>query len=361
MTFSIGVNIRIGIFGESHAEKIGVIIDGFPKGVAVDEEELRAFMRRRAPGGALSTPRKEKDEVVFESGLTDGVTDGGTITAVIYNTDARPNAYATLTDTPRPGHADYTARVKYGETNMTGGGPFSGRMTAPLCIAGSLCQMWLRAFGVTVGAHIAAIHGAKDAAFDPVSVSAEELDAVKQKAFPVLDDNAGEAMQAEILHAKAAGNSVGGVIECAALGVPAGLGGPLFEGLEGKIAAVVFGIPAVKGVEFGNGFACAELTGLENNDAFTFIGGAVQTKTNRCGGILGGISDGMPLLFRAAFKPTPSIAAEQDTVNLTAKENVKIHVGGRHDPCILHRAVPCVEAAAAVALADILKGSVTNE
>ncbi len=361
MTYSIGETIRIGIFGASHAQKIGVIIDGFPQGVTVDEAELRAFMRRRAPGGALSTPRKEKDEVVFESGLTGGVTNGETITAVIYNTDTRPNAYAALADTPRPGHADYTARLKYGETPMTGGGPFSGRMTAPLCIAGCLCQMWLRSFGVTVGAHIASIHGVKDAAFDPVSVSADQLSAVKLKAFPVLNDKAGEAMQAEILAAKAAGNSVGGVIECAALGVPGGLGGPLFEGLESKISAVVFGIPAVKGVEFGNGFACAELTGLENNDAFVFVDGAVRTQTNRCGGILGGISDGMPLLFRAAFKPTPSIAAGQSTVNLTTKENVTINVGGRHDPCILHRAVPCVEAAAAVAIADILKGSATNE
>ena len=361
MTFSIGEQIRIGIFGESHAPKIGVIINGFPKGVAVDCDELRAFMRRRAPGGRLSTPRQEKDEVVFESGLTDGVTNGEPITAVIYNTDARPGAYASLLDTPRPGHADYTARVKYGAVNMTGGGPFSGRMTAPLCIAGNLCLQWLRGFGVTVGAHIAAVHGVKDAPFDPVSVSVEQLNAVKQKAFPVLDDAAGEAMQAQILRAKAAGNSVGGVVECAALGVPAGLGGPLFEGLEGKIAAVVFGIPAVKGVEFGSGFACAELTGLENNDPFRFEGDAVRTGTNRCGGILGGISDGMPLVFRAAFKPTPSIAAEQDTVNLTTKENVKICVGGRHDPCIVHRAVPCVEAAAAVAIADILKGSVTNE
>ena len=201
----------------------------------------------------------------------------------------------------------------------------------------------------------------KDAAFDPVTVSADQLNAVKQKAFPVLDDRAGEAMQTEILAAKAGGNSVGGVIECAALGVPGGLGGPLFEGLESKLSAAVFGIPAVKGVEFGNGFACAELTGLENNDAFYFDNGLVKTKTNRCGGILGGISNGMPLLFRAVFKPTPSIAAEQDTVNLATKENVKIRIGGRHDPCILPRAVPCVEAAAAVALADVLKGSVANE
>ena len=361
MIYSIGENIRIGIFGESHAEKIGVIIDGFPAGVPVDEDELRAFMRRRAPGGALATPRKEKDKVIFETGLADGVTTGGTITAVIYNTDARPGAYASLSDTPRPGHADYTARLKYGAVNMTGGGPFSGRMTAPLCIAGSLCMQWLRSFGVTIGAHIAAVHGVKDEAFDPVGVNGEQLDAVKQKAFPVVDDAAGETMQAEIISARENGNSVGGVIECAALGVPAGLGGPLFEGLESKISALVFGIPAVKGVEFGNGFACAELTGLENNDAFCFIGEAVQTVTNRCGGILGGIADGMPLLFCAAFKPTPSIAARQDTVNLTTKENVKISVGGRHDPCILPRAVPCVEAAAAVAIADILKGSVTNE
>ena len=361
MIYSIGENIRIGIFGESHAEKIGVVIDGFPKGVPVDEDELRAFMSRRAPGGAFSTPRREKDEVVFESGLTDGVTNGEPITAVIYNTDARPSAYASLLDTPRPGHADFAARLKYGETNMTGGGPFSGRMTAPLCIAGSLCQMWLRSFGVTIGAHIAAVHGVRDEAFDPVGVSDEELNAVKQKAFPVVDDAAGEAMQAEIIAARDAGNSVGGVIECAVLGFPAGQGGPLFEGLESKIAALMFGIPAVKGVEFGNGFACAERTGLENNDAFCYIGETVQTVTNRCGGILGGISNGMPVLFRAAFKPTPSIAAKQDTVNLATKENVKISVGGRHDPCILPRAVPCVEAAAAVALADVLKGSVTNE
>lgn len=360
MIYSIGEHIRIGIFGESHAEEIGVHIDGFPKDFPIDETALRAFLLRRAPSGDISTPRREKDEVHFISGVKNGVTTGETITAVIRNEDARPQAYSSLSDLPRPGHADYTAYCKYGRI-PSGGGAFSGRMTAPLCIAGALCKQWLESFGVTVGAHILSVHGVSDIAFDPVELRAEQLRAVQASSFPVTDEAAGEKMKAEILNAKANGDSVGGVIECAVVGLPVGLGGPLFDGLEGKISAYVFGIPAVKGIEFGNGFACAALTGSENNDSFYCDGNMVKTKTNHCGGILGGISNAMPLLFRAAVKPTPSIAKEQHTVSLTSKKNETIRIGGRHDPCIVHRAVPCVEAAAAAALADILKGSRGNE
>ncbi|HBL40161.1 MAG TPA: chorismate synthase [Ruminococcaceae bacterium] len=360
MSYSIGDNIRIDIFGESHADEIGVKIDGFPKGFSIDFDELRAFMLRRAAVGAISTARKEKDEVHFTTGVENGVTTGETITAVIRNSDARPQAYADLAFLPRPGHADYTAYCKYGEIK-SGGGAFSGRMTAPLCIAGALCKQWLESLGVTVGAHIQAIHGISDTAFDPTQINAEQLRVIQKKEFPVADEAIGEAMKKEILIAKANGDSVGGIIECAVVGLPCGLGGPLFDGLEGKISACVFGIPAVKGVEFGNGFACAALTGSENNDAFYYDGDTVKTKTNRCGGILGGISTAMPLVIRVAMKPTPSIAKEQDTVSLTTKENKKICVGGRHDPCIVHRAVPCVEAAVAVALADIRKGRTEHE
>ncbi len=354
MNFFVGDDLKIGIFGQSHAEAIGVVIEGLPAGRRLDLEALAAFLARRAPGrNAWSTPRKEPDAPELLSGLVEGRTCGAPLAFLIRNRDQRSGDYESLKNTPRPGHADYAAQRKYGGfQDARGGGAFSGRMTAPLCIAGGVCLQLLEEQGVSIGAHAAAIAGVEDRPFDPVSLTREQLYAVKANPFPTQDIEKAEEMCKAISLAGQEGDSVGGVIECAALGLPAGLGGPLFGGLEGRISRLVFAVPAVKGVEFGAGFASAGLRGSENNDAFCCDGERVVTRTNRHGGILGGISTGMPLLFRAAVKPTPSIAKEQETVDLSARKAATLSVGGRHDPCIVPRAVPCIEAAAAVALYD---------
>lgn len=345
---SYGENLRITIFGQSHSPAIGVTVEGIPAGERIDTAELARFLARRAPGrNDWSTPRREADAPEFLSGLKDSVTCGAPLAAIIRNADTRSQDYAALADTPRPGHADYTAQVKYGGAqDSAGGGHFSGRLTAPLCIAGGICIQLLAREGITVISRIAAIADVGDEGALCASTA--------EKPFPTVSDERGEAMRAAIAAAKADGDSVGGVIECAVLGLPAGLGGPLFDGLEGRIAAAVFGIPAVKGIEFGAGFAAARMRGSENNDCFETSAGRVVTKSNNCGGILGGISDGMPLVFRAAVKPTPSIAAEQLTLNMKTMEETALHVPGRHDPCVVPRAVPCVEAAAAIAVYDAL-------
>ena len=345
-----GEHLHLTIFGQSHAPAIGMTLEGLPAGEAIDMEALQGFLNRRAPGqNEWSTPRKEADVPEFLSGLVGNVTCGTPLTAIIRNTNTRSGDYAGLSVVPRPGHADFTAAVKYGgHADFAGGGAFSGRLTAPLCIAGGICLQLLRRRGITVISRIAAIGGVTDPA--PLTASTAE------KPFPVVEDAAGEAIRAAIAAAKAEGDSVGGIIECAVLGLPVGLGGPLFDGMEGKIASIIFGIPAVKGIEFGAGFAAAALRGSENNDAFTVENGTVKTVTNHCGGILGGITNGMPLTFRTAFKPTPSIAKEQQSVNLTSLTPETLRVQGRHDPCIVPRAVPCVEAAAAVAVYDALLG-----
>lgn len=345
---SYGENLRITIFGQSHSPAIGVTVEGIPAGERIDTAKLARFLARRAPGrNEWSTPRREADAPEFLSGLKDSVTCGAPLAAIIRNADTRSQDYAALADTPRPGHADYTAQVKYGGAqDSAGGGHFSGRLTAPLCIAGGICIQLLAREGITVISRIAAIADVEDEGALCASTA--------KKPFPTVSDERGEAMRAAIAAAKADGDSVGGVIECAVLGLPAGLGGPLFGGLEGRISAAVFGIPAVKGIEFGAGFAAARMRGSENNDCFEASAGRVVTKSNNCGGILGGISDGMPLVFRAAVKPTPSIAAEQLTLNMKTMEETALHVPGRHDPCVVPRAVPCVEAAAAIAVYDAL-------
>ena len=349
-------HLTVSIFGQSHGPGIGVTMDGLPAGETVNLEELRAFLARRAPGRApWSTTRKEGDEPEFLSGLWEGVTCGAPLTAVIRNTNTRSGDYAGLKDIPRPGHADYTAQMKYGGfQDAAGGGHFSGRLTAPLCIAGGVCKQLLARRGIFVGGHIAAIGGVADTSFDPVGLTQSELLAPGERPFPVLNEAAGEEMKAVIAAARAERDSVGGVVECAVLGLPPGLGDPMLEGMENRIARLVFAIPAVKGVEFGAGFRAAELRGSENNDAFIMDGERVTTRTNHAGGILGGITTGMPLVFRAAVKPTPSIGREQDSVSLSRRENTKLVVHGRHDPCIVPRAVPCMEAVAALAVYDAL-------
>lgn len=356
MASILGDRIKVSVFGQSHAKAIGMTMDGFPAGFKINMEELNAFLDRRAPGkNAFSTARREADMPEFMAGVTDGVTCGAPISAIIYNNNQHSADYEELKTVPRPGHADFTAAVRYGGfQDVAGGGHFSGRLTAPLCIAGGICLQYLKEQGIEIHAHISSIGGIRDAAVNMADSEQTELKKAGSKEFPVLDDSQGEKMRRLIEEAKADGDSVGGTVECVITGVPAGLGAPMFDGIENRIAAAVFGIPAVKGIEFGSGFAAAELRGSENNDGFYTDGSAVFTKTNNHGGILGGISSGMPVVFRIAIKPTPSIAKEQDSVRLSDMTDTVLAVKGRHDPCIVPRAVPCVEAVAAIAVINIL-------
>ena len=355
MSSTFGENLKLSIFGQSHGTGIGMTLDGIPAGLPVDLVALQAFLNRRAPGqNAHSTTRKEADQPEFLAGLLDGYTCGAPIAAVICNTNTRSGDYDELKVTPRPGHADYTAQVKYGGfQDVAGGGHFSGRLTAPLCIAGGLCKQWLEARGIRIAAHIQSISHIKDATLNWVNPN---LDAIGED-FPVIDPAAGKAMQDAIALAKADGDSLGGVIRCYVTGLPAGLGEPMFGGVESRISQIVYGIPAVKGVEFGAGFGSAKLYGSENNDAYIIDNNVVKTATNHCGGILGGITNGMPLVYSVAIKPTSSIAKEQQSICLETMTPEMLTVQGRHDPCIVPRAVPVVEAATAIAIYDLLLGN----
>ncbi len=355
MSSEFGKLLRVSVFGQSHGTAIGVLIDGLPAGEPIDLAELDAFLDRRRPGkNALSTARKETDLPHFLSGLENGVTCGAPLAAVIENADQHSGDYAELADKPRPGHADYTAAVKWGgHADMRGGGHFSGRLTAPMCVAGGIAKQILARRGVYVGAHLASVGTVEDAPF-PLRPTAELFDAVAARPFPAIDEDAGARMQETIAAARARQDSVGGIVECAAIGLPPGLGEPLFEGVESRLAAALFGIPAVKGVEFGAGFGASRLHGSEDNDPFTMEDGRVVTTQNRAGGILGGITTGMPLVLRVGLKPTPSIALPQQTVSLSRQEDTPLVIRGRHDPCIAHRAVPVVEAVTAAVLLDLL-------
>ncbi|NBI11114.1 chorismate synthase [Colidextribacter sp. OB.20] len=355
MSSEFGKILKVSVFGQSHGTAIGVNIDGLPAGEEIDLEELQRFLDRRRPGKSpLSTARKEGDVPEFLSGLLDGKTCGAPLCAVIRNSDQHSGDYAELADKPRPGHADYTAWVKWkGHADMRGGGHFSGRLTAPLCIAGGIAKQILARRGIYVGAHLWSVGGYLDAPL-PDCPAPELFEAVAAKPFPVLNDKNGELMQKLIERARQELDSVGGVVECAAIGVPPGLGDPMFDGVENRLAAALFGIPAVKGVEFGEGFTAPYLHGSQNNDAFAVEDGRVVTTTNHAGGILGGIATGMPVILRAAFKPTPSIGQIQKTVSLSAIRNTDLQIHGRHDPCIAHRAVPVVEAVTAAVLLDLL-------
>ena len=359
MSSTYGENLKLSIFGQSHGAAIGMTLDGIPAGLPVDTDALQVFLNRRAPGqNDWSTPRKEADRPEFLSGILAGFTCGAPIAAAIYNKNTRSGDYANLEDCPRPGHADFTAQIKYGGfQDAAGGGHFSGRLTAPLCIAGGLCKQWLEGMGIQVFAHIAAIAGISDTPFDPL---APDMDSI-QPDFPVIKPDAGAQMRDAISAAKGDGDSVGGIVECAVTGLPAGVGEPMFGGVESRIAQIVYGVPAVKGVEFGAGFAAAGLRGSQNNDDYVISGGHIRTATNNAGGILGGITTGMPLIFRAALKPTPSISRPQQSVNLSTGEAQELTVKGRHDPCIVPRAVPVIEAAAAIAIFDMILGNTQTD
>ena len=357
MSSTYGECLKLTIFGQSHGAAIGMTLDGIPAGMPVDAEKLQCFLNRRAPGqNSYSTPRKEADTPEFLSGIVEGYTCGAPIAAMIRNTNTRSKDYSSLKDCPRPGHADYPAQVKYGGyQDVAGGGHFSGRLTAPLCIAGGLCKQWLEMEGIRIAAHIVAIGGVTD---EPVYLDWVNPDLDKiGKDFPVLNPEAGEKMKKIIADARAEGDSVGGLVECIVAGLPAGLGDPMFGGMENRIAQIVYGIPAIKGLDFGSGFSGAYMRGSENNDAYTVKDGKIKTVTNYAGGILGGITTGMPLVFQTAIKPTPSIAKEQKSVSISALTEQDLRVEGRHDPCIVPRAVPVIEAAAAIAIFDALLAS----
>ena len=343
-----GAVLRLSVFGQSHAEAVGMTLEGLPAGLPVDPDALQSFLNRRAPGrNDWSTSRREEDCPEFLCGLKDGKTCGAPLTAIIRNRNTRSSDYEQLRCLPRPGHADYTAQLRYGGfQDVAGGGHFSGRLTAPLCIAGGILLQMLDAKGIRVEARIRAIAGIRD--------DSPFTESVAEKAFPTVSDEAGEQMKAAIQAARAEGDSVGGIVECVIRGVPGGLGSPMFDGVENRIAQLAFAIPAVKGVEFGSGFQAAEMRGSENNDPYTVEDGRVVTGTNHAGGILGGITTGMPVIFRVAVKPTPSIASPQQTVNLDTMQPEKLRITGRHDPCIVPRAVPVVEAVAAIAVADLI-------
>lgn len=350
MSNTYGTALRLTVFGQSHAPAVGMSLDGFPVGFAPDFAALQAFLLRRAPGRDIfSTERREADLPKFLSGFSGGKTCGAPIAAILRNTDIQPEDYARIADTPRPSHADFTQREKFGaDADLRGGGIASGRLTAPLCIAGGLCLQYLKTVGITVASHIRSIAGAEDVYYDPT-----DPQTVCENGY-TLEPGAWNAMQSEILAAKQDGDSVGGVIEACVTGLPAGLGEPIFGGMESRLSQILFAVPAVKGVEFGSGFFCARLRGSEHNDLFfADEAGKLRTKTNHSGGILGGITNAMPLIFRTAFKPTPSVSVPQETVRYDGSETT-LTVRGRHDPCIVPRALPCVEAAAAIAVLDAL-------
>lgn len=353
---TLGNKLRVTVFGQSHAPAIGCVIDGLPAGFVPDLGRVSAFMARRAPGqNAWSTNRKESDAPEILAGLPGGRTCGAPLAAVFRNTSQRSQDYDGLKRTPRPSHADFTALVKYGESyDIRGGGHFSGRLTAPLCFAGALAVQLLEARGISVAAHISQIGDVFDTAPGFAEVGRELLGELLKQPFPVFDSEAGIRMRQAIESARMAADSIGGAVRCYAAGLPAGIGGPMFGGVENRLAAALFGIPAVRGVSFGDGFAAAAMRGSAHNDPFTMDGGRVATRTNHAGGVLGGITTGMPLVVNIAVKPTASIAQPQETVDLETGTSATLTVHGRHDPCIVPRAVPVAEAVTALTLLDML-------
>jgi chorismate synthase len=348
-------NCRLTIFGRSHGPRIGAVLEGFPAGVPYEEDFVLKMMARRAPGGAFSTKRKEPDLPVVTSGISDGKTDGSPIEMYIENTNQHSDDYGELI-LPRPSHADYPAYVKYGgKADLRGGGHFSGRLTAPMVFAGALAMLYLREKGVRIASHLLGVGFAEDRSFSELDGLDEELfDRLFASPFPVLDENAGEYMKQEISMASLQGDSVGALIECAATGLPVGLGEHMARGVEGTLSSLLFSIPAVKGVQFGEGFGFVKLRGSQANDGYAYNEkGEVTLLSNHCGGIAGGMSTGAPLLLQVAFKPTPSIFLPQKTVNLKTGRNEILQIKGRHDPCIGLRALPVVESAVALGLLDL--------
>lgn len=355
MSSVLGEKIKLSVFGESHGTAIGCVIDGFPCGIKIDMDMVNAEMARRAPGrDKTTTPRKEADTPEILSGILNGVTTGAPISMIIKNTNTKSGDYGNLMTVPRPSHSDYPAFVKYdGNNDVRGGGHFSGRLTAPIVFAGALAKQALAQRGIVIGAHISQIGSVCDKGFDKNTISSQQLIDLSKSYFATLDDKE-QAMRNEIEKARMDCDSVGGKIECAVVGVPVGTGGNMFNTIEGRLSYALFGVPAVKGVEFGIGFDFAKSFGSQVNDGYEIENGAVKTVTNNNGGITGGMATGSPIVFSVAVKPTPSISKAQKSVNLQTMENEELVIHGRHDPCIVPRAVPVVEAVTALTILDIL-------
>lgn len=352
MKNTFGNNISVTLFGESHGDAIGAVLDGLGAGVKIDIENIEKRLAQRKPHGAISTPRCEEDAPIFLSGVRGGVSTGAPITVIFENRDTKSKDYSMFKDTPRPSHADYVAEIKYGShQDERGGGHFSGRLTAPIVAVGAILESALADKGIRIGTHIKALHGVMDRDFSSYN---EDIDILADKLFPVLDREAEERMTDEILAAAKMGDSVGGILECAAVGLPVGIGEPWFDSIESTLSHALFSIPGVKGIEFGLGFGFADKLGSEANDPFVTDGRTVYTETNNSGGINGGITNGMPVIFRVAVRPTPSIFKEQNTVSLSKMENTVLKINGRHDPAIIHRARAVVDAITAIALSDAL-------
>lgn len=353
MSANWGKNIELSLFGESHGKAIGIVIGNLPAGIKLDMDAINRDMKRRAPGqNKMSTARVEKDEVGIISGIIDGVTTGAPLVGMISNTDQHSKDYSYLKEMMRPGHSDYPAYVKYqGYNDVRGGGHFSGRLTAPIVFAGAIAKQILASKGIYVGAHIQSIKNIYDDSFD-VNVSENTLKDLLVKQYPTINDQAYRKMQEAIEQARMNQDSVGGSIECAIVNVPAGIGNPFFDSIESHLSQLLFSIPAVKSVRFGD--SMCELYGSEANDSYYYDGDVVKTKTNHNGGILGGISTGMPIIFKVGIKPTPSISKVQNTINVKNKENTELEIKGRHDPCIVPRAIVVVEAMAALGILDMI-------
>lgn len=354
-----GNNLKVSIFGESHGAGIGITIDGLPSGFEIDMEKVMMEMSRRAPGkSSISTARKEGDIPEILSGYFEGKTTGTPLCAMIRNGDTRSKDYGKLKDLMRPGHADYTGNIKYkGFNDYRGGGHFSGRITAPLVFAGAICKQILEEKGIFIGAHINSISNIKDKSFFDISdINKENLLELRQCELPLINNKIEENIRRVILETKSKGDSLGGTIECMILGVEAGIGDPFFDSVESTLSHLMFSVPAVKGIEFGKGFEMTTMNGSECNDEYCYEEGKIKTKTNNNGGILGGITNGMPIIFKVAIKPTPSIIKEQRTIDIKNKENTILKIEGRHDPCIVQRALPVIEAVTAIGLVDLIKG-----
>ncbi|OPJ59346.1 chorismate synthase [Clostridium oryzae] len=349
-----GKQIEYSIFGESHGEALGIVISGLPVGIKLDLDFIRKEMKRRAPGSSdLVTPRKEEDAFEILSGYFEEHTTGAPLCAIIRNKNTRSSDYNNLRYAMRPGHADYSGRVKYkGFNDFRGSGHFSGRITAPLVFAGAIAKQILASKGIKIVSHVLSIHNIKDTAFDLANFEESLVKKLSSLAFPVIDESIAEDMKQAIRTAKDNKNSVGGVVECAILNMPAGIGDPFFDSIESTLAHLLFSVPAVKGVEFGKGFEISSLTGIEANDPYAIVDGEIRTTSNNNGGIIGGISNGMPIVFKCAIKPTASIGLEQDTIDIVNMKNTKLTVEGRHDPCIVPRVLPVIEAAAAIGILD---------
>ena len=352
MKNSFGSSITITLFGESHGEYIGAVLDGLAPGIKIDREYIKTKLDLRRPAGKISTARVEADEYEMVSGVFNEYTTGTPLCILIKNSNKKSSDYGDRMDIPRPGHADFTAREKYhGFEDYRGGGHFSGRITAALVAAGAILASALEKKGINIGSHITELHGAFDRGFEDIKA---DIALVNQKHFPTLTESAEINMKKEIEKAAANGDSVGGILESAIIGLPSGLGEPWFDSIEGVLSHGLFSIPGVKGVEFGLGFAFADTYGREANDSFSVRDGIVVTDSNNNGGINGGITNGMPVVFRTVIKPTPSIFKEQSSVSLSKMENTNLKLEGRHDPAIIHRARAVVDAIAAIVVADML-------